>query len=112
MIKKFLDLGLQPLANKYLTKKDLLKKKIEYYYHLEIGFNTITKLVSILNTVPSEKMFDKEYPYRTSMSQTMLNSFKQLSKDITKTFNPNIVMEIGSNDGSFIKHFNKTINCF
>ena len=107
MIKKFLDLGLQPLANKYLTKKDLVKKRVEYYYHLEIGFNTITKLVSILNTVPSEKMFDKEYPYRTSMSQTMLNSFKQLSKDITKTFNPNIVMEIGSNDGSFVKNFPK-----
>ena len=107
MIKKFLDLGLQPLANKYLTKKDLVKKKVEYYYRLEIAFNTITKLVSILNTVPSEKMFDKEYPYRTSMSQTMLNSFKQLSKDITKTFNPNIAMEIGSNDGSFVKNFSK-----
>ena len=107
MIKKFLDLGLQPLANKYLTKKDLVKKRVEYYYHLEIGFNTITKLVSILNTVPSKKMFDKEYPYRTSMSQTMLNSFKQLSKDITKTFNPNIIMEVGSNDGSFVKNFPK-----
>jgi len=23
MIKKFLDLGMQPLANKYLTKKDI-----------------------------------------------------------------------------------------
>ena len=107
MIKEFLDLELQPLANKYLTKKDLVKKKVEYYYRLKIGFNTIAKLVSILNTVLSEKMFDKEYPYRTSMSQTMLNSFKQLSKDITKTFNPNIVMEIGSNDGSFVKNLPK-----
>ncbi len=26
MIKKFLDLGMQPLANKYLTKKDIIKK--------------------------------------------------------------------------------------
>ena len=48
MIKKFLDLGLQPLANKYLTKKDLVKKKVEYYYHLEVGYNTTSKLVSIL----------------------------------------------------------------
>ena len=107
MIKKFLDLGLQPLANKYLTKKDLVKKKVEYYYHLEIGFNTTSKLVSILNTVPSQKMFDKKYPYRASMSQTMLNSFKRLSGDITKTFNPDLIMEIGSNDGSFVKNFNK-----
>tara|TARA_Y100000992_G_scaffold53764_1_gene32146 strand:- start:213 stop:386 length:174 start_codon:yes stop_codon:yes gene_type:complete len=27
MIKKFLDLGMQPLANNYLRKKDLTKKK-------------------------------------------------------------------------------------
>ena len=110
MIKKFLDLGLQPLANKYLRKRDLVKKKVEYYYHLEIGFNTTTKLVSILNTVPSTKMFDKEYPYRASMSQTMLNSFEKLAKYINKTFNPNIIMEIGSNDGSFIKNFDKKKN--
>ena len=107
MIKKFLDLGLQPLANKYLTKKDLVKKKVEYYYHLEIGFNTTSKLVSILNTVPSKQMFDKKYPYRASMSKTMLNSFKKLSRDITKNFNPNLIMEIGSNDGSFVKNFNR-----
>ena len=107
MIKKFLDLGLQPLANKYLSKKDLVKKKVEYYYHLEVGFNTTSKLVSILNTVPSKKMFDKKYPYRSSMSQTMINSFKKLSKKITKTFGPNSIMEIGSNDGSFVKNFNK-----
>jgi hypothetical protein len=36
MIKKFLDLGLQPLANKFLTKKDLLKEKSENYYRLEL----------------------------------------------------------------------------
>ena len=107
MIKKFLDLGQQPLANKYLTKKDLVKKKVEYFYHLEIGFNTTSKLVSILNTVPSKKMFDKEYPYRASMSQTMLNSFKVLSMNIIKNFNPNLIMEIGSNDGSFVKNFDK-----
>ena len=107
MIRKFLDLGLQPLANKYLTKKDLVKKKVEYYYHLEIGFNTTSKLVSILNTVPSQKMFDKKYPYRASMSQTMLNSFERLSGDIIKIFNPDLIMEIGSNDGSFVKNFNK-----
>ena len=107
MIKKFLDLGKQPLANKYLTKKDIVKKKVEYYYNLEVGFNLNTKLVSILNTVSSKKMFDKEYPYRASMSQTMQNSFKKLSKSIIKKFNPNLIMEIGSNDGAFAKNFAK-----
>ena len=107
MIKKFLDLGMQPLANNYLRKKDLIKKKGELFYHLEIGFNSKTKLVSILNTVPSKKMFDDNYPYRSSMSKTMLTSFKKLSKQLRDSYNPNCILEIGSNDGSLIKNFSK-----
>ena len=107
MIKKFLDLGIQPLANNYLKKKDLIKKKKELLYHLEVGFNSKTKLISILNTVPSKKMFDDNYPYRSSMSKTMLLSFKKLSKHLKLFYKPNSILEIGSNDGSLIKNFNK-----
>jgi methylation protein EvaC len=106
MYKKFLDLGLQPLANKYLTKKDLIKKK-ERLYHLEVGFDENTKLVSILKNISAKKMFDNKYPYRSSLSKTMLNSFKKLAQKVNKTFNPNFIIEIGSNDGSFIKNFDK-----
>ena len=45
MIKKFLDLGMQPLANNYLKKIDLIKKKKELFYHLEVGFNYKSKLI-------------------------------------------------------------------
>ena len=107
MIKKFLDLGMQPLANKYLTKKDIIKKNKEQFYHLEVGFNSKTKLVSIINTVPSKKMFDGNYPYKSSMSQTMILSFKKLAKNLIKTYNPNSILEIGSNDGSLIRNFSK-----
>jgi SAM-dependent methyltransferase len=106
-MKKFLDLGLQPLANKYLTKNDLKNKKKEQFYHLEVGFDNKTKLVSILNKVPSQKMFDNSYPYRSSMSKTMTDSFKKLSKKIIKNYKPKLILEIGSNDGSLIKNFNK-----
>ena len=107
MIKKFLDLGMQPLANKYLTKKDIIKKNKEQFYHLEVGFNSKTKLVSIINTVPSKKMFDDNYPYKSSMSQTMILSFKKLAKNLIKTYNPNSILEIGSNDGPLIRNFSK-----
>ena len=107
MIKKFLDLGMQPLANNYLKKKDLVKKKKELFYHLEVGFNSKSKLVSILNTVPSKKMFDDNYPYRSSMSKTMLLSFKKLSKYLKFCYKPKSILEIGSNDGSLIKNFSK-----
>ncbi len=107
MIKKFLDLGMQPLANKYLTKKDIIKKNKEQFYHLEVGFNSKTKLVSIINTVPSKKMFDDNYPYKSSMSQTMILSFKKLAKNLINIYNPNFILEIGSNDGPLIINFSK-----
>jgi len=72
-MKKFLDLGMQPLANKYLVKKDLKSTKREQFYHLEVGFDAKSKLVSIMNTVPSPKMFDNKYPYRSSMLKKNLN---------------------------------------
>ena len=52
-------------------------------------------------------MFDNKYPYRSSMSKTMMISSKKLSVKIKKNFNPSILLEIGSNDGGFIKNFNK-----
>ncbi len=101
----FLDLGFQPLANNYLKKKDLRKK--EKKYRLKVGFNTSTNLVSIYKPLTSKAMFNNTYPYRSSMSKTMLNSFKNLSKFINIKLKPKKILEIGSNDGSFIKNFSK-----
>ena len=101
----FLDLGLQPLANNYLSKKDLKKK--EKKYRLKVGINLKTKLVSINKPISSKIMFNNKYPYRSSMSKTMIKSFIELSKLINKKFNPKRILEIGSNDGSFIKNFSK-----
>ena len=101
----FLDLGLQPLANNYLNKKDLKKK--EKKYRLKVGINMETKLVSINKPLSSKIMFNNKYPYRSSMSKTMIKSFVELSKLINKKFNPKKILEIGSNDGSFMKNFSK-----
>ena len=104
-MKKFLDLGLQPLANSYVSEENLKKK--EKKFKLEIGFNPKNFLVSILNTVPKEKMFNENYPYKSSESLTMRKSFKNLAKFLKQRFNPKFVLEIGSNDGAFLKNFKK-----
>lgn len=104
-MKKFLNLGLQPLANSYVIDKNLNKK--EKKFKLEIGFDPKTYLVSILNTVPKEKMFNENYPYKSSESLTMKKAFKEFSTKIKKKFNPKLVLEIGSNDGPFLRNFNK-----
>ena len=102
---EFLDLGLQPLANSYLKKYQLKKK--EKNYRLKVCFDKSTKLVSIKKKFSSQVMFDNEYPYRSSMSKTMINSFKKLAQNIKHRYRPKKILEIGSNDGSFLKNFNK-----
>ena len=107
MNKKFLDLGYQPLANKYLKSYKRLSLKKGELFKLSVNFNTETKLVSLLKKIPDKKMFDGEYPYKSSMSKTMLNSFKKLSTKIKRKFKPKLFLEIGSNDGALIQNFSK-----
>jgi len=103
----FLDLGTQPLANNYLTISQA--KKRENKYKLIVCFDIISKIVSIRNTFSSKEMFNNNYPYRSSMSKTMINSFRELSKKIKSEFRPKKILEIGSNDGAFIKNFKKNM---
>lgn len=103
-MKKFLDLGNQPLANSYLEKGSLNNK--EKKFRLTVGFNPKNFLVSILNTVPKEKMFNSKYPYKSSESFTMRNEFKKLSNKLITKYKPKLLLEIGSNDGAFIGNFN------
>ncbi len=102
---KFLDLGKQPLANSFIKSVDLKKK--EKKFRLSIAFNKKNYLVSILNTIPKEMMFNEKYPYKSSESNTMKSSFKKLSTKIKKNFDTENILEIGSNDGPFIKNFDK-----
>ena len=106
-MKKFLNLGFQPLANSYIKKNNLKKK--EKKFKLEVGFDEKNYLVSIINTVPKSKMFNNEYPYKSSESKTMRKSFKDLAKKIKRHYKPNFVIEIGSNDGAFLKNFKKNV---
>jgi len=103
-IFEFLDLGNQPLANSYIKKKDLNKK--ERMYRLVVRYNNLNKLVSIKKTFSSKDMFNNEYPYRSSTSQTMSLHLKKLAQNIKKKM-PTKILEIGSNDGCFIKNFDK-----
>jgi SAM-dependent methyltransferase len=107
MNRKFLDLGYQPLANRYSKFYKHLSRQKNQLYKLSVCFNSKTKLVSLFKKIPDKKMFDNTYPYKSSMSKTMIGSFKKLSIEIKKKFKPNLLLEIGSNDGALIKNFNK-----
>lgn len=100
---KFLDLGVQPIANGFLTKDEFDN---EFFYNLSVGFDAESLLVSHMEFVDPNLMFNDSYAYRGSMSKTMRDHFKSITKEIKKeiSFNPK-VLEIGSNDGVFIKNW-------
>jgi SAM-dependent methyltransferase len=101
---KFLDLGIHPLANSYLKKNELKKK--ESKYRLKVIFNKKNYLVRVSSKFSSKKMFGNDYPYRSSMSQTMVRSFATLAKKL-RVSQKTKILEIGSNDGAFAFNFNK-----
>ena len=107
MNKVFLNLGQQPLANSFL--KDIKRSTLrnEFFYNLKICFNTKNYLVSIKKPVNPKKQYTDQYAHRASESKTMRLAFKQIAKKLFKRFKPKKIMEIGSNDGVFLKNFNK-----
>ena len=102
MKKEFLDLGRHPIANAFLKEEDF---DDEFLFDLKVVFDTESKLVSIKEFVEPEKIFNENYPYTTSNSFPMVKHFKKTSEMLMKEFNPLTVMEIGSNDGVFLKNW-------
>ena len=102
MKKEFLDLGRQPIANKFLREDEF---DGEFFYNLKVVFDDDTKLVSLKDFVKPELMFNDDYVYHTSLSVPMVKHFKETAEMLMEEFNPLTVMEIGSNDGVFLKNW-------
>ena len=107
MKKNFLNLGKQPIANSFLSSISKSSLKKEYFYKLKICFNTKNFLVSVKDPVNPKIQYTDQYAHRASESQTMRVAFKKIAKKLQKRFKPKKVMEIGSNDGVFLKNFPK-----
>jgi len=104
MKKEFLDLGKQPIANKFLKEDEVID---EFFFDLKVVFDEETKLVSMKDFVKPELMFNEDYKYNTSLSTPMVKHFKETAQMLNKRFEPKNVLEIGSNDGPFISNFEK-----
>ena len=107
MKKIFLNLGKQPIANSFLSSiaNNTLKK--EYFYKLKVCFDTENFLVSVKDPVNPRIQYTDQYAHRASESETMRNAFKLTAKKLDERFKPKKVMEIGSNDGVFLRNFKK-----
>jgi methylation protein EvaC len=104
-IKPFMSFGQMPIANGFLKKKHF---KNEYFFDMEVGFSKEISLFQLNNHPAPKQMFNKNYPFFTNSSKGMVKHFKLYADWIKKRYQKNLknLIEIGSNDGTFLKNFN------
>jgi methylation protein EvaC len=105
-ITPFMSFGKMPMANGFITKKNF---KNEFFYKLEVGFCEYNYLFQVNNHPKSQNIFNNKYPFFTSKSKFMRSHFKNYFLWSKKKYlnNNSKIVEIGSNDGTFLNHFKK-----
>ena len=109
-LKPFMSFGKMPIANGFLKKKDFKK---EFFFEMEVGFSKDISLFQLNEHPKPTLMFNKNYPFFTGSSKGMIEHFKQYADWIKKNYFKDVknLIEIGSNDGTFLKNFNlKKVN--
>jgi methylation protein EvaC len=100
----FISFGRMPLANGFLTPDQFADEPL---FELTIGFCDYCKMVQLTEPVDPHKMFHENYAFFSSTSSRMASHFQSLAGHITARHlgaDP-FVVEIGSNDGIFLRHF-------
>ena len=103
-ITPFMSFGKMPMANGFLEQKEFNN---EFFYDLEVGFSEDNYLFQVNDHPKSNKIFNEKYPFYTHKSHYMTIHFKNYFDWIYKNFikTNSRVIEIGSNDGTFLKNF-------
>lgn len=101
-----LDLGQQPLGNGFRSPSD---NSPEVFFHLQCGFAEDSCLFQLVEQPPAEDMFHDDYAFKTGTSKAMVQHFRGLSDTLASKYgladDDSFVVELGSNDGTFLKPF-------
>ena len=99
------DLGEQPWGNNFLTKQQLGK---EEFYPLQLLYCNECSLSQLSYTVKKEIMFS-DHTYLSGSTKSLSNHFKNVCDLLNTRFNKDnkrrSILDIGSNDGTFLQHF-------
>ena len=112
--KKIIKLDPQPISSVYLNKKKYNLKK----YPLNLYMCLNCELIQFSKLAPIKEMYGLTYGYRTSLSNLMINHMKNKYLNIKKRKilkNNSNILDIGSNDGTFLNFFkkcNKKLNLY
>lgn len=104
--KLFVDLGLSPLSNDYITKDRVNKGQLELPLRVAVCDNC--KLVQTLELEIPDNIFNSEYKYFSSYSTSWLKHCKDYVDMIVERFSLNqdsTVIELASNDGYLLQFF-------
>jgi SAM-dependent methyltransferase len=106
-IKKVFNLGKTPLANSY-TKTKLINNTEKYPLNLNLCL--ACGHLQLTHSINPKKLFNN-YLYQTNTSKQNFLHFKNYSEDIKKKLTLknkiNKILDIASNDGTFLNFFNK-----
>ena len=105
-VETILPLGEHPPANALKEKQNEEEEK----FSLTLAFCEDCSLVQILETVDKEALFD-QYFWVTGTSSTaraFADEFKDIIEEIAKPTNEDLILEVASNDGTFLKPFIKS----
>ena len=106
-LRKFLELGPQPLANSFI--KDKSEFENEAKYPLDVYFCETCSLVQILDVIDPAILFSN-YIYVTGTSDTIAQHNIRYAATVVDYLNldqDSLVVEVASNDGSLLKCFQK-----
>ncbi|OGG72684.1 methyltransferase [Candidatus Kaiserbacteria bacterium RIFCSPLOWO2_01_FULL_53_17] len=93
---EFLDLGKQPLANKYPKKEEF---EAEDFFPVKVFFCPNCKSVQLGTAVSRERMFE-DYFYLSSVNTGLVRQYEAFAKTLSLA---KFVVDIGSNDGISLK---------
>jgi hypothetical protein len=109
LIEKVLDLGAQPLSGVFL-QDSVQGTKV---FPLVLFCCSNCSLVQLGKSVELEEMYGDSYGYRSGLNETMVNHLSEVAAEICSRIDfegdSAVVLDIGSNDGTFLHNFDKNV---
>jgi ubiquinone/menaquinone biosynthesis C-methylase UbiE len=103
-LEQFLDLGMSPIADAYLTAPGDASPK----FPLQVVTCAKCRLVQLLEVVDAQTLFGTGYSFYSSASKPLVVYHHHYAQDVIAAWShlkSQGVLEIGCNDGDFLRHF-------
>lgn len=96
-LRPLLDLGSQPLAERYGTSERFPLALLECQ---------ACTLVQLSYIVDQRELFPPDHPYASGNTRALRDHFQSLAADLSRSLEPeDLVVDIGANDGTFLSFF-------